>query len=217
MREKRQINNSLLLFVGSFLFLLLLINFFSSQKYQSLFFENVLAQSTVNVSATVPQSTTCNLSDTFTNFGNIDPSSVWTSNPNITLTISCNPAGGCTAQVRDTGNGTNGGLYNSAANYLIPSPDAAFNNTATLVPGTEGYGIQAATTTAGSGGVLSLNSIYNQTGNTVGRLSTTNQVLASSSQPVANREVVVTHKAAVSVLTPAGNYSDNIIYSCIAN
>jgi hypothetical protein len=100
---------------------------------------------------------------------------------------------------------------------LIPSPASGFPNTATLVAGTDGYGIQAATTTNGSGSTLSLNSIYNQTGNTVGKLATTTQVLASSSSPTANREVVVTHKAAVSGLAPAGNYSDNIIYSCIGN
>jgi len=206
-----------LLFVGGVLSLLFLVNFFSGQKYQPLLFEEVLAQGTVTVSATVPQSTTCNLSATSTSFGNIDTSGVFTSSPNITLTISCNPAAGCTAQVRDTGNGTNGGLYNSSANYLIPSPAAGFPNTATLVAGTDGYGIQAATTSAGSGSTLSLNSIYNQTGNTVGKLATTTQDLASSSSPTANREVVVTHKAAVSGLAPAGSYSDNIIYSCIAN
>jgi hypothetical protein len=101
--------------------------------------------------------------------------------------------------------------------HLIPSPAAGFPATATLVAGTEGYGIQATTTTAGSGGTLSLNSIYNQTGNTVGRLSTTSVILASSSQPTANREIVVIHKAAISGLTPAGSYQDIITYDCVAN
>jgi len=86
-----------------------------------------------------------------------------------------------------------------------------------LVAGTEGYGIQAATTTAGSGGTLSLNSRYVQTGNTVGGLTTTTLTLASSSQPTSNREVVVTHKAAVSGLTPAGLYQDIITYECLSN
>jgi hypothetical protein len=172
---------------------------------------------TVTVTATVPTSVTCAFSTTTTSFGTIDPSNVYTSSPNVTTTVSCNPAAGCQVQVKDQGNGTYGGLYNSAANYLIPSPAAGFPPTATLVAGTEGYGIQAATTTAGSGGTLSLNSIYNQTGNTVGRLSTTSVILASSSQPVANREIVVTHKAAVSVLTPAGTYQDTITYDCISN
>jgi hypothetical protein len=175
------------------------------------------AQTNVTVTATVATSITCSFSTTTTSFGTINPSQVWTSSPNVTTTVSCNPAGGCQVQVKDQGNGTNGGLYNSTANYLIPSPAAGFPNTATLVAGTEGYGIQATTTTAGSGGTLSLNSIYNQTGDTVGKLSTTSVILASSSQPVSNREVVVTHKAAISVLTPAGSYQDTITYDCVSN
>jgi hypothetical protein len=172
---------------------------------------------TVTVLASVTTSVTCNLSATTTNFGTIGPSTVYTSSPNVTTTVSCNPSGGCQVQVKGQGNGTNGGLYNSSANHLIPSPAAGFPDTATLVAGTEGYGIQAATTTAGSGVTLTLNSIYNQTGNTVGKVSTTPVILASSSQPVANREVVVTHKAAISGLTPAGSYQDIITYDCVSN
>lgn len=181
-------------------------------------YQNLLVQAqTVTVSATVSTSVTCTLSTSTTAFGTIDPSNVFTSSPNVTTTISCNPPAGCTVQIRDQGNGTNGGLWNSTASYLIPSPASGFPATATLVAGTEGYGIQATTTSAGSGGTLSLNSIYNQTGNTVGKLATTSQVLASSTQPIANREVVVTHKAAVSGLTPAGSYSDTITYTCVSN
>jgi hypothetical protein len=175
------------------------------------------AQTTVTVTATVTTNVTCSLSTTTTAFGTINTSDVYTSSPNVTTTVSCNPAGGCQVQIKGQGNGTNGGLYNSAANYLIPSPAADFPATATLVAGTEGYGIQAATTSAGSGVTLSLNPIYNQTGNTVGKLSTASVVLASSSQPVSNREVVVTHKAAISVLTPAGTYQDIITYDCVSN
>jgi len=180
--------------------------------------EYLFAQTSVSVSATVTTSVTCNLSTTTTAFGNIDSSAVYTSSPNVTTTVSCNPGAGCTVTIRDQGDGTNGGLYKSTApTYLIPSPAAGFPATSTLVAGTDGYGIQAATTTAGSGGTLSLNSIYTYSGNTVGKLATTTQTLASSSQPVANREVVVTHKVAVSALAPAGNYSDTITYQCSAN
>jgi len=64
---------------------------------------------------------------------------------------------------------------------------------------------------------LTLNVRYNQTGNTVGGLTTTTIQLASSSQPVANREIVVTHKAAISGLTPAGSYQDTMTYNCVSN
>jgi len=179
----------------------------------------VQAQTTeiVTVSATVPTSVTCSFSTTTTAFGTIDPSAVYTSYPNVTTTVSCNPAAGCQVQINDAGNGSYPGLWNSSASYLIPSPNSAFSATATLVAGTEGYGIQATTTSAGSGGTLSLNPRYNQTGNTVGGLTTTTIQLASSTEPVANREIVVTHKAAVSGLTPAGNYQDTITYNCVSN
>lgn len=195
----------------------LILALISGPIIEFVYFENVLAQTNVSVSATVSTSVTCNFSTTTTAFGNIDTSAVFTSSPNVTATVSCNPGAGCTLTVRDQGNGTNGGLYNSSQSYLIPSPASGFPNTATLVAGTDGYGVQAATTTNGSGGTLSLNSIYNQTGNTVGKLATTSQTLASSSQPVANREVVVTHKTAVSGLAPAGSYADTITYQCASN
>jgi len=175
------------------------------------------AQTNVTVTATVTTSVTCSLATTTTAFGTIDASTVFTSSPNVTTTVSCNPAAGCATQINDQGSGTQPGLWNSSASYLIPSPNAAFNATATLVGGTRGYGIQAATTTAGSGATLTLNSRYNQTGNTVGGLTTTTIQLASSTSPVANREVVVTHKAAVEGLTPAGSYSDTITYTCVSN
>jgi hypothetical protein len=164
-------------------------------------------------------SVSCSLSSTSTSFGNLNPSSISTSSPNITITVSCSgTVSGCTVSVRDTGNGTNGGLYKSTSpTYLIPSPASGFPATATLSAGTEGYGIQVATTTAGSGGTLSLNPIYNQSGNTVGKLTTTTQVLASSTTDVSNREITITHKASISNLTPLGNYQDSIIYSCNAN
>jgi hypothetical protein len=171
----------------------------------------VKAQQTVTVTASVPTSVTCTLSTSNTTFGTIDSSSVYTSNPNVTVTVSCNPSAGCQVQVKDQGNGTNPGLYNSTANYLIQSTDA------TLAAGTEGYGIQAATTTNGSGASLNLNSKYNKTGNDVGGLTTSYTILATSSAPTANREVVVTHKAAVSGLTPAGSYQDTITYNCASN
>jgi hypothetical protein len=178
--------------------------------------EKVSAQN-VTVTATVTTTVSCTLSTTTTAFGTIDTTAVFTSSPNVTTTVSCNPSAGCTVQINDVGSSTAPGLWNSSASFLIPSPDAAFNPTATLSPGTRGYGIQAATTTAGSGSTLTLNSRYKQTGNTVGGLTTTTIQLASSTSPTANREVVVTHRAAVDGLTPAGSYSDTITYTCVSN
>jgi hypothetical protein len=133
--------------------------------------------------------------------------------------MSCANSGlGCSLFVKDAGSGSNPGLYKSTSpTYLIPSPNAAFDATATLSAGTDGYGIQAATTSAGTGGTLTLNNRYNQSGNTVGGLTLTDLTLASSTVDISGREVLVTHKAAVNANALAGSYSDTITYSCVAN
>jgi hypothetical protein len=154
-------------------------------------------------------SITCTLSATSTSFGFLSPSAVSTSSPDITITISS--GAGFQINVKDAGNGTNPGLYKSTSpTYLIQSQDA------TLSAGTDGYGIQSATTTAGSGGIITLNSKYNKTGNDVGGLSLTDVQLASSTTSVTNREVVIKHKAAVSFSAPIGDYYDTITYTCSA-
>lgn len=150
----------------------------------------------------------CNLSATSTSFGNLSPSSVITSNPNITLTSSCTSNNGCTIYINDRGDFYYPGLYKaSVPTYLISSSDA------TLTAGTEGYGIQATTTSS----VLILNPKYNKSGNQVGGLTTEQIVFASSSTSYNNQSIVIIHKASISNLTPAGNYQDLIIYSCYAN
>lgn len=183
------------------------LNFFDLVNYAT-----AQTSSQVTVTAYVMPTVSCSSATNTTAFGSVNDQYVVTSSPNVTTTMSCsNSSLGCTLSVKDAGNGSNPGLYNSLASYLIQSADA------TLSPGAEGYGIQGATTTAGSGGVLIVNSKYYKTGNQVGGLTLAGVTLASSSNAVTNREVVVTHKMAVSSVTPSGNYSDTITYSCIAN
>lgn len=161
----------------------------------------------------------CATDNSSTSFGNLTDASVFTSSPNASTTMSCSGASsGCTLYVKDVGGGGNPGLWKSASpTKLIPSPDADFSATTTIVAGTEGYGIQATTTASGSGGALIINSRYNQTGNTVGGLILTDLTIASSTVDITNREVVATHKAAISDATLSGSYSDTITYSCIVN
>jgi len=174
----------------------------------------------------IPQITTaaaaatvsCSTNITSTAFGTLTTSAVGTASSNASTTMTCSGTTlGCTLYVKDNGNGANGGLWNSTSSYIIPSPNAAFSTTATLVAGTEGYGIQAATSSAGSGGTLKINSIYLQTGDTVGGLTLSNLTLASSSVDISNREIIVSHKAAVSINTLSGTYNDTITYSCLSN
>jgi hypothetical protein len=168
---------------------------------------------TVTVSATVGTTVTCNTATSTTAFGTLTTASVFTATPNVTSTLSCNTAAGCTLFVNDLGHSSNPGLYNSTSTgYLIASADAS-----PLTAGTEGYGIQATTTANGSGGTLTINPKYNKTGSNVGGLLTSSTALASSTVPVASREVVVSHLATISGLTAAGSYSDTITYSCTGN
>lgn len=168
--------------------------------------------SAVTVSATVNETVSCTTNISSTAFSVLSLGSVNTASPNATTTLSCNSAAGCTLSLQDAGSGASPGLYKSAApTHLIASADA------TLSAGTEGYGIQAATSSAGTGAALTVSSSYLVTGNAVGGLTLTNKAVASSSSPTANREVVVTHKAAISGLTHAGSYADTLTYSCIGN
>jgi hypothetical protein len=187
---------SLLLFAGAAAF------FFDGQNTQG---------ATVTVSATVGSSVTCSTATTTTAFGTLTTGAVSTSTPNASSTLSCNTALGCTLNISDAGNGSSPGLATTSPAYLIASADT------TLSAGTEGYGVQSATTTTGTGIALGLNSKYRVSGNQVGGLTTSTTVLASSTGPSSNREVVVTHKAAVGGLTPAGTYVDTITYACTGN
>lgn len=153
----------------------------------------------------------CSTSVASTAFGALTTSAVATASPNASTTTSCSYAGGCTLSVQDAGNGASPGLATTTPAYLIPSANA------TLSAGTEGYGIQAATTAVGSGAVLNVNSIYEKIGNDVGGLTIANTTIASSSAAFTNREIIVTHKAAIGILTNAGSYTDTITYSCTGN
>ena len=172
----------------------------------------------VTVSATVSETVSCTASTSTTAFGTLTTSAVSTSTPDVTITMSCNYASGCTLKVQDDGNATNPGLYSTTVAYLIGSADAAYADTATLAAGTEGYGIQGSTNANGSGGTLTIATRYNQTGNAVGGFEITDQSISSSTEPIVNRETVVKHKAAISGLTKAAtNYSDILTYSCTGN
>jgi len=174
----------------------------------------IAGTTTLQAAATV----SCTASTSTTAFGTLTTSAVSTSTPDVTITMSCNYASGCTLKVQDDGNATNPGLYSTTVAYLIGSADAAYADTATLAAGTEGYGIQGSTNANGSGGTLTIATRYNQTGNAVGGFEITDQSISSSTEPIANRETVVKHKAAISGLTKAAtNYSDILTYSCTGN
>ena len=155
----------------------------------------------------------CSTNIASTDFGTLTNTSISTASPNASTTMSCSgTSAGCALYVKDSGSGSNPGLWKSASpTYLIASADA------TLSASVDGYGIQTTSTAAGSGGTLGFNSKYNQTGNNVGGLLLTNTTVASSTADVSGREAVVTHKAAISETTLSGDYSDTITYECVVN
>ena len=179
---------------------------------------------TVTVTASVTTVLSCSTDITTTDFGTLTDSVVTTSSVSASTTMACtNSSAGCTLNIQDVGDTSNPGLWNSTSSALIESPNAAFSATATLVAGTEGFGIRATTSSAGGGQVFSLLARYSQSGELsgsaedVGGLSVTNLILASTTASTSGREVVVTHKAAIATLTPGGTYNDTITYSCLAN
>lgn len=184
------------------------------------------AGGTVTVSATVGTSVSCD-SDTegggdATDFGTITiGGSPDTADSYASTTMSCNYGPGCTLSVMDRGDDVNAplspGLASTTAGYLIPS--SITEATSTLVSGTEGYGIQASSTGWGSGtyNVSQRYDIALLGANDVGNLATTTLELASSTEPITKRELIIEHIASISGLTEAAKYDDVITYSCLGN
>jgi len=153
---------------------------------------------------------TCDSSPGSTAFGTLSSTATSTASPNASTTMACaNSETGCVLYVKDA----NAGLATGTPSHTIPSPNAAADASTTLVAGTEGYGIQATTTSAG----LTIDSRYDQTGDIVGGLSLTDIIIASSTADITDAEVIVTHMAAISEATPPGIYEDTITYSCLVN
>lgn len=167
------------------------------------------ASGAVTVTAQVVEGViTCTTDLTATAFGSIDNSSVYTAGDNSTTTVSSN--GSIYVKAISVGDSTNPGLATTSPAHLIPSPDAAYSETAELAAGTEGYGIQATTT-----GTITIATRYLQIGNYVGGLASTSAaVVASSSAAVTDEVVEIIYKAAVASDTPAGSYEDTVTISC---
>ena len=175
------------------------------------------------VNITVVSALTCSVTPSALSFGTLNTSSVSETTDTATTTISA--GGAVRLDIYDWGDNINlaPGLWNSTSGPdTIVSPNAAEDATATLQSGVEGYGIIAATTTAGSG-TLTTTQRYNSfylsgfDPDAVGGLewgTGSAVIIASSSAAVDDIEIVVTHKAAISASTLIGDYKDTIIYTC---
>lgn len=187
-------------------------------------FATAATSNDVTVTASVTTAISCSSDITDTDFGTLTDGSVSTATNNASTTMACaNSSAGCTLSINDLGDGTDGGLWNSTSSALLESPNAALSATATLVGGTEGYGIRATTTASGGGQAFTLLARYDTSqelsagSDDVGGLTTTTLTIASTTATTSGREVVVTHKAAIETGTPGGTYNDTITYSCLEN
>jgi len=199
-------------FFGALASILLIVLFGTIGVEEVILSDSVSAATTSNVAVTaeVTVSIGCDSSPGSTAFGTLSSTVTSTASPNASTTMACANSGtGCVLYVKDA----NAGLATDTPSHTIPSPNAAADASTTLVAGTEGYGIQATTTSAG----LTIDSRYDQTGDIVGGLSLTDIIIASSTADITDAEVIVTHMAAISEATPPGIYEDTITYSCLVN
>jgi len=174
---------------------------------------------------TAAPSLTCSVTPSFISFGTLTTGIVSDANDTATTTITSGSA--FYLQIHDWGDYLNAtsGLYAATGTPLYNIASVTNGRaTSTLSNGVDGYGIKAATTTAGSGGDITTAQRYNKfyleafhATNAVGGLwqtTSTAITMASSTAGVTSKEIVVTHKAAVSGSATAANYRDTIIYTC---
>jgi len=169
----------------------------------------ILANDQFTVTGTVDPTITFSLDNTSTNFSTIG-TSVVTSTPNIVLTVSTNAGTGYTITIRDAGNTTNPGLYNSDAAFMIGSADYSYANSADL-GSVAGYGIQCSSASA------ACQSPYNVSGNNVGGYELTATNFATYGGAADGHTITVTSKAKVTGSTPAGTYNDTVTVIATGN
>jgi len=180
-----------------------------------------VSSDTVDVWANIEEGITCNYSVSgaeTVQFGTLTTGGVTTASPVLQTTTTSNVA--FYHKLYDSGDGsTNPGLYSSTGTIdIIGSADASFSDTAEITLGNEGYGIQVATTSTGSGNTLIVASRYAyKTGDNVGGLEQGvggEIAMASSSDSLTNRELNITMKAAVGSGNAGGDYKDVLTFTC---
>jgi hypothetical protein len=185
----------------------------------ALFFSGLVFGSTVAVSATVTGTVSCASSGSLS-FGTVVVSSLTNATANASSSMACTAGNGCVMQINDVGSTTEPGLWNSTASHLIGSSNDSYAATSTLAAGTEGYGIQVATTSVGAGATLAINPnfLYATSTNTVGGLTIATANYASSTAPITTaREALIYSKLATSVSTAGGSYADTLTIGCTSN
>ena len=176
----------------------------------------ILDDDQVQLTAAVDPSITFSLSANSSAFGTLSTGSVTTSGTDITLTIGTNAGSGYTVTVRDAGDTSNPGLYNSDASYIIGSTDSSYSDgPTTLVAGTEGYGIYV----SGTSGTPTVAARYNGgSGSQVGGLEIADTTIISRITSMSSSDTAtIKHMAAIGSFTVAGSYADTLTYIATGN
>lgn len=161
---------------------------------------------TVSLDATVDPSITFSLSAHTSTFGVLSPGVVDTADTNVVLTVGTNAVSGYVINVRDTGSGTNPGLYSAGTSEII---DSATGDLDVL---SSGYGIQASCT-AGCTTATHILGKWRGAVNNIGGLNVIPEQLVSYSSALsADHTIQVVHKAKSSATTKAGTYTDTVYY-----
>lgn len=168
-----------------------------------------VSTTSITVSATVGATVSCDTTGgSPTDFGSLTSSAIGSSSPMTYATTSCTYGAGCEVYASST----NSALY-------CPSGGCAGNSIAsadeTLTINSDGYGIQAATTTDGTGEDLQIATKYYKDGDTVGKLELTNTLLSSAGGTYSGNVIRVTYKASIDSTQPGGSYSDLVSYACV--
>lgn len=157
----------------------------------------------ITVSATVAQTISINVSSSALSLGTLTIGSVSATNTNFT--VKTNAGNGYTVSIKDVGDTTNGGLYNTTSTHLIASNESA---SSTLTAGTEGYGVQGTTSDAD----VNIYPLYNwwEGTNNVGPIKITDLDFCSSSSPTLGDVSGIYIRTAITAITAAGTYEDII-------
>ena len=139
--------------------------------------------------------------------GTLSTSSVTTAANRICVRVSANAPGGEVVQIRNTG----------LASDSVPG-DVIASNTATLVAGTEGYGVCSSNAANGFSSTTPFNgSCDTSTNHAVGGLTTSNQTIWFAPGFVTNAYGELLTKASISAVTPAhSDYRDTLTLTVTA-
>lgn len=164
------------------------------------------ATETIAVTATVSEWISFSVSPTTTslspNLVDTSGNTAVASSSNITLVCGTNDDSGFNIQIRED---NNDGLISGANSINLASA------TGTLVAGTDGYGVNATTTSSNTS--IATNYNYWST-TTVGQITNTAQNLSTCSDQIASSTTTMKIYAACDSLQPSGSYTDTITVTC---